>query len=396
MAGAGPPVCQAKFAARETRSVPIARLVRNLEASRGEQVGPTDKAMIDFRIGRLHAMAYALKTEQGETEACVTPGSRYELPDFGFTPDHAQFEVRPTRDQKKLQSAIAHLRQAIKHLQTAVATNPTFLPARLGLAWCLDQSGDKRRALDMYRAILKDAYESERQSKGGMYNWSVTVETSGYLKQLLDKTRDAKEIAELNGKISELEKLPRFVTPILIPLSHDTDLRRLLETPPRAVKFDLDGFGKKTYGKWPGRAAGWLVFDGEGNGVVSSGLQMFGGSTFWLFWRNGYQALAALDDDRDGVVAGEETAHLSVWQDIDLDGVSDPGEVKPLASWGIVALNTRYDRSLNHALVSSKGARLRRGNWIPTYDVWLESGPAAPDTRPEKAPPPPTLPALAL
>jgi hypothetical protein len=29
---------------------------------------------------------------------------------------------------------------------------------------------------------------------------------------------------------------------------------------------------------------GWLVYEPKGKGEVTSGLQLFGGVTFWLFW----------------------------------------------------------------------------------------------------------------
>src|SRR5271170_2757419 len=82
-----------RFAMTQTRQVPISRLLRNLEYQRADAMNSTDKAMVDFRIGRLHAMAYSLDLEKAPCPAVAVPGSKYELPDFGNQPDHVQFKV---------------------------------------------------------------------------------------------------------------------------------------------------------------------------------------------------------------------------------------------------------------------------------------------------------------
>jgi hypothetical protein len=39
------------------------------------------------------------------------------------------------------------------------------------------------------------------------------------------------------------------------------------------------------------------------------------------------------------VLAGPELAHLALWRDGDVDGISDAGEEQPLAHYGITALS---------------------------------------------------------
>lgn len=46
-----------------------------------------------------------------------------------------------------------------------------------------------------------------------------------------------------------------------------------------------------------------LVRDPQHKSKIESGRQLFGNVTWWMFWRNGYQALAALDDTMDGLPA---------------------------------------------------------------------------------------------
>lgn len=362
----------AKFATRATRQVPIVRLLKNLELKRGELgMSSTDKALVDFHIGRLHAMAYALKVEQAATDAQAYPNSRFELPDFGDEPDHLQFEVTPTKDPKKRAAAMAHLKLAIEHLQKATRTDPQFLPAFLGLAWCLDQSGQSDKALPQYRKVFKEAYDAERTAAGGMVNWSMAVETAEYLTAILDPVKNAKELSDIKAKTAELEKLPRYVTPVVIPLRDNLPFEQVLVDHP--VRFDLDGRGKHVYRNWISPDTGWLVFDAEQQGQIDSGLQLIGSATFWLFWRNGYEVLHTLDNNGDGWLVGDELEHLAIWQDANTNGVSESGEVKGLDHWGIEALSTQAQRHCDNVLVSPDGLRLNSGASRPTWDVVLHA-----------------------
>ena len=105
----------------------------------------------------------------------------------------------------------------------------------------------------------------------------------------------------------------------------------------------------------------------------ASALQWFGDVTFWLFWSNGYEPMRALDDNGDGELSGAELRHLAIWHDRNRDGVSDAGEVRPLAAHGIVALSCNYvaGDGGSFAALSPQGARMSNGTTRPTYDVIL-------------------------
>jgi hypothetical protein len=356
-----------RFAVTQTRQVPINRLLRNVEYQRADAVSSTDRAMVDFRIGRLHAMAYALGVEQAPCDASATPGSKFELPDFGHDPDHLQYKM--SNSNKNSAAAREHLKQAIAHLQSAVKTDPTLAPARLGLAWCTEQSGDKAAALKFYRQVFTYAYDGEKNSRGGMYNWSVACETAGYLIPLLNPVKDRQEIADLKRKVAHLEKLPRCVTPVMIPLAPRLSLKDL--TTDRNVRFDLDGFGPRYYRQWLTPNAAWLVFDADGSGVIDSGLKLIGQSSFWIFWQNGYEVLRALDDNHDGKLAGSELAGLALWRDANSNGVSERAEVKPLRQHGIVALRVDCRKNSAGILWNENGVRFSDGTRLPSYDIML-------------------------
>lgn len=102
---------------------------------------------------------------------------------------------------------------------------------------------------------------------------------------------------------------------------------------------------------------------------------MFGGVTFWLFWTTGYDALAALDNNGDGQLTGDELQGLAIWQDANGDGVCESGEVRPLSEYRIVALSCRYERDPDHAdrvAFLPRGVTFRNGKTRPTFDLILK------------------------
>jgi hypothetical protein len=144
------------------------------------------------------------------------------------------------------------------------------------------------------------------------------------------------------------------------------------------VAFDADGSGLRRSWTWITPDAGWVVFDPHQRRQIQSGLQMLGSVTFWLFWDNGYQAMRSLDDDGDGRLRGAELAGLAIWRDANGNGVSEPGEVAPLAAWDIVELSCEAlgpgpndDPKLVTAF-SPAGVRLADGSTRPTYDIILQ------------------------
>jgi hypothetical protein len=206
-----------------------------------------------------------------------------------------------------------------------------------------------------------------------MYRQLLTAEAAGCLIPLLDKGKDKEEIKTLQVRIEVERLLPRPISPVVIPL-YDGLTASQLEDHSANVAFDADGTRLQKRWTWITRDAGWLVNDPHHTGKVTSALQLFGNVTFWMFWENGYQALAALDDDRDGMLASEELEGLAIWQDLNGNGLSDGGEVKPLAEWGIVAISCRHVRDMNHTdriAYSPRGVFFRDGSKRPTYDIIL-------------------------
>jgi tetratricopeptide (TPR) repeat protein len=346
------------FMRAETEKVPVARLVTNLEQRIALQ--PKD-AGLHAKLARLHSMAYALKTDQYEMD------KRNQEPFFGYTDtDKPPREVTKIESVKAVEEGKQHLQQAIAEYQQALALDPKHLASRLGLGWCLDQAGDKTAALTHYRQAIAQAWAKESKGEGGL-DTPVTVETVNYIIPLLDPSKDAVEIARIKGYKVKAEQMPRAVTPILVPLEAGAPLEALVD-PKAAVTFDLDGSGRPRQWGWITPKAAWLVYDAEDSGRITSGLQLFGSVTFWVFWGNGYEALAALDNNGDGELRGDELCHLALWHDANGNGVSDAGEVRPLAEWGITALSCCSQTHRTGIPFQPRGVTFQDGTTRPSYD----------------------------
>ena len=304
--------------------------------------------------------------------------------DLGY--EHRQPEIAAISPPNRA-LAERHLASAVAAYGRAVALAADKPLVRIGYAWVLEQAGRPREAINDYRAAIRLAWPADRDANERRLNQDGTpIFTMGFppgyvflteeairrLIPLLDSSKDAAEIEELARRQAFIQRGPRYISPILVPLRRDAALPELVDRSAR-VTFDLDGFGARAW-SWITPDAGWLVFDPRGTGRITSGLQLFGNVTFWLFWNTGYDALQALDDDGDGVLQGNELTGLGVWRDANADGVSQPGEVSALAAFGIVALSTRHvvegedDDVLAYAL---DGVRFSDGSTRNTYDVLL-------------------------
>lgn len=358
---------QARYIRPEIEQVPVGRLIENLEKS--IEANPKD-AGLRYNLARVHGMAYALKSEQIPVNK-RTPNAAW----FGYEPKFVPFDPQATDDEAKLQAARQHLRQAIRRYEETVALAPDHLAARLGLAWTTEKSGDRKKAIEGYRDLVERGWAKEKDLKeGGLGAHFITAEAGAYLVPLLDPEKDAVEIASLKERSARLAKLPRPVTPIAIPLRPGLRAVDLVDAK-ASVAFDADGSGLDQRWTWIAPDAGWLVYDAAPDGKIASGLQLFGNATFGLSWSNGYQALASLDDDGDGMLSGDELKHIAVWHDRNGDGRVQPGEKLSLASLGIVAISCRFETDRTHAdriAWSRTGATLRDGSTLPTYDLILK------------------------
>jgi hypothetical protein len=348
----------AMFMRPDVENVPTDRLLANLEAKAKET---PRKVEVLYAVARVHAIAYA--QNQAQFQAHRNTG----LPFFGFV--DRGFLPKPKPESGR--GASNHLAQAIEWYTKALAADTNHLASRIGLGWCQEQAGDKQQAIATYRGTLDAAWAKEKTS-GHIFESSVASEVAKYMLPLLDPKTDADEIQRVQDIKNAADRLPRAITPILVPLADDLGLDQMVN--PRAgVTFDLDGSGRLLRWGWPTAKAGWLVYDPAGKGEIRSGLQLIGAVTFWVFWANGYEALGALDDNHDGWLRGDELKGLAVWCDANGNGRSEPGEVFPVERLGIRAIACGYQRHGTGIPFRPAGIILNDGRTRPTYD-WITTG----------------------
>jgi len=141
---------------------------------------------------------------------------------------------------------------------------------------------------------------------------------------------DRAALAEVKAGLARLKRIRLgAITPIVFSLHPPAHLKALL-APEKRVRFDLRGYGRRERWPWVKPGAALLVWDPEARGIVTSARQLFGGYTLEVFRRDGFDALAALDDNGDGQLTGDELRGIRVWIDANGDSRSEPSEVHDL------------------------------------------------------------------
>jgi T1SS-143 domain-containing protein len=140
------------------------------------------------------------------------------------------------------------------------------------------------------------------------------------------------------------------------------------------VLFDMGADGVLDQTGWIGCDDGFLALDKNNDGMINDQSELFGDVL-----DNGFDILSAYDSDGNGVIdSGDDIwADLMVWQDRNINGLSDSGELYSLSDAGIVSI----------ALDSQETDYGTDGSWVgleSTYtkvdgsvgiiaDVWFET-----------------------
>lgn len=363
--------------ARPNLDVPIARLIKNVEAKL--KANPKD-AEAAYHLGRLHSMAFA--ESKGNVELYGTEK------DFRYPHWSTVKVTRASTNPKLMKDELTHLKKSLDFYLTASKLDDKNGLYRLGYAWMLEQAapfasqigamshgsfpmrtGDYvRLALAHYRNLYESFLDKDLKAQGhimGVQDVYVSEDAGAGIIRLSPKL-PSREKAEILANIKKLEKKAVGITPIVFPLDRVSTFGALL-SPRTQVSFDLAGDGHTRNWSWVGSNTGILVWDPRGTGQVTSGRQLFGSSTFWLFYNNGYEALAALDNSGDGWLTGRELAGIAVWTDLNGNGKSEKGEVRPVSDWNVTGISTRAS-GRSSVLWASEGIRFGDGGTCPTYD----------------------------
>jgi hypothetical protein len=365
--------CCAMYEIARIQKIPIDRLLANLQQE--EQLKPDNKPQIEFRLARLYAMSYAMSTHDIPTyealnERAETKNDKKAPEDKRIIHSANAHEIWPDYRQDKVTISFApviaqdSLHKAIEHYRIAYSLTPSDNNVKLGLAWCLVQSKEYAEAIPMLRSLV--ALDDPKPLLGDRKN--LQYEAAQYLAPLLNTQSDGAELKTLRAlPLPDYE--PHFITPVVVPLNGKLNPSELMIK--TKVKFDL-GLGSRCYTSWPSKKAGWLVYDQQGTRKIDSGLQLFGNYTFFLFWKDGYEAMSSLDDNHDGKLSGRELRHLAVWQDKNADGKSDKSEVLRLESLSVKSIACKSSALTDGVLNNEKGITFFSGETRATYDFILQ------------------------
>lgn len=379
---------------RPVYEAPIDRALANISAMEGLE--PLQRELL---LARLNLLAYARNDGaftytrdsnefiEAGSALCTDVGSgRYPQPDPPevFAPDARcaalNFRLGPQGElpgdiaETTGENAAARLEAARGHYQRALALDRNNLRARLGYAYVLDRMGLTSDARRQLRDIIKRGLPRLDAEQSEWEDHAVLTEAAEHLSHLAESRSDRARVQRLRTRLDASRPII-YVTPIVVPLA-DTSFDRLVDNG-SPVAFDFAGTGDARAQGWLTADAAWLVWDPEWRGDIRSGFDLIGARTWSVFWSDGFEALRALDDNRDGELTGAELGGLALWRDANVNGVSDPGEVVPANVHGIVALSVR-GRDTRPGLISAPdGVRLDNGVTRPLYDWTPGLGAAA-------------------
>lgn len=187
-------------------------------------------------------------------------------------------------------------------------------------------------------------------------------------------------IKEIHGESDDYDKAGKAQPPrdpLIIDLGETGIELRSLE---HGVNFDLDnnGFAEKT--AWIGTEDGFLALDRNCNGSIDNGGELFGDQVILKDGsksESGFEALAELDDNGDGIIDNKDSAfaNLRVWIDANHNGKSDSNELKTLNETGIISISLEHsevsivDEETGARIAESASVTINKNGAVSTVDI---------------------------
>jgi hypothetical protein len=214
------------------------------------------------------------------------------------------------------------------------------------------------------------------RAAGDTNGWGITgVEYRGVFREV-NALGDV--IAERTTGI--VRKSYSHPSPLILDLDGNGVQTTTLEN---GVNFDLNDDGLAHQVAWTDGVDGFLVLDRNGDGIISSGAELFGDHTVMASGqvaRDGFEALRDLDSNADGVFNAQDDLfqQVQVWVDANHDGISGADELFGLEQLGIaeIQLNPestpdRFENDNFYGLTSS--FTWADGRTSEVVDVWLNA-----------------------
>jgi hypothetical protein len=231
-------------------------------------------------------------------------------------------------------------------------------------------SGAQTAGVDTERSVIVNGYTlvlpTVAELMSASYTWPTTTNGTGWTNIFDYWTADVWTTAGSHYAVN----WNKVGSPDIHADGNDQALVVQVLVPVAPVVMDLNRDGFMSYGqvtmdvngdrildttRWAGAQDGVLVWDKFADGLVHDNSQYAFGqyATKFSVDAQGFARLAsdlegladAFDTNRDGVfsMSDEKFGEFKIWQDVDQDGVSDAGEVRSLADWGLTSINLVSD-----------------------------------------------------
>lgn len=141
----------------------------------------------------------------------------------------------------------------------------------------------------------------------------------------------------------------------------------------QGVTFDMLNTGTAVNTGWLSGEDGFLAVDNNGDGLISSRDELFGGLV-----GEGFAKLGSFDSNGDGLVneSDAQFADLRLWQDVNENGFTDQGELVSLATVGITDLATNYTNVFSTDAAGNVHGEhsfaQRNGSTIDMVDIYFQ------------------------
>ena len=199
----------------------------------------------------------------------------------------------------------------------------------------------------------------------------------GIISRIVDFLNSFNILDDLLVQIEEIFGLAESrISPIILDLDEDGVVETTDLNSDDSVYFDhgADGFAEAS--GWVGIDDGFLVKDLNGDGQITSGLELFGNETPLAngTTSHGFEALAELDSNDDGVINVEDEAfsELQVWQDSNVNAMVDEGELMSLVQWDISEIS--LESEMMDTVDEYGNLHLYEGSYTKTTTTTNEAG----------------------
>ena len=229
---------------------------------------------------------------------------------------------RPATSRTRRREGISR-RSLSSTTSTVVELDATSLVGRIGYGWALEQiRRQARRDRRVPRGSSSRRGRRKQDAKFAAARAAVLHRGSGALPDSAARSqarrRRDRRAAQPGTNVSDGCRVP--ITPIAIPLSDSA-------TPQDDRRSRCDGAIRRGRHRPPKRwtwispDAGWLVYDAQAAGRITSALQWFGDvDVLGCSGGTATRRCGALDDDGDGELRGAELRHLAIWHDANGNG----------------------------------------------------------------------------